>query len=327
MLGYACLRRFNAHVLGRRMRQSPLATRSMNTQRMSYLVWAEMALLALIWGGSFLAIRTALDEISVLASVTHRVMWAAVILWGVVLIRGHGVPRAPRVWGAFLVMGCLNNVIPFSLMAWGQLTIETGLTAILNATTAIWGVLVAAAVFKDERLSWTRAGGVLLGFSGVVVAVGVKNFLAFDPRSLAQLAVIAGTLSYAFAGSWARAKLSGQQPIVAAAGMLTGSAFVMIPLTLAIEGTLPIALAPATWGAIAYYVVASTALAYLLYYRILAASGAGNLLLVTLLVPPVAIVLGVLVRGETLPAQALLGFGLLVCGLLLIDGRMIASKR
>ena len=299
----------------------------MSDQRLSLIVWAEMALLALIWGGSFLAIRTALDEIPVLASVTHRVLWAAVLLWVVVLLRRLPLPRAPRVWGAFLVMGCLNNVIPFSLMAWGQLTIETGLTAILNAATAIWGVLIAAAVFKDERLSWMRSLGVLIGFAGVATAVGLQNLLSFDPRSLAQLAVIAGTLSYAFAGSWARATLGDHPPLVAAAGMLTGSTIVMIPLTLLVEGSLPMAMSAQTWTAILYYAIASTALAYLLYYRILASSGAGNLLLVTLLIPPVAIVLGVTVRGEAIPVEAFLGFGLLAFGLAMIDGGIFARRR
>jgi drug/metabolite transporter (DMT)-like permease len=299
----------------------------MTDQRLSFFVWAEMALLALIWGGSFLAIRTALDEIPVLASVAHRVLWAALLLWIIVLLRRLPVPRAPRVWGAFLVMGCLNNVIPFSLMAWGQLTIETGLTAILNAATAIWGVLVAAAVFKDERLTWMRTLGVLIGFAGVATAVGLQNLLSFDPRSLAQLAVIAGTLSYAFAGSWARATLGDQPPLVAAAGMLTGSTIVMIPLTFLIEGGLPMAMSGQTWSAILYYAVASTALAYLLYYRILASSGAGNLLLVTLLIPPVAIVLGVSVRGEAIPVEAFFGFALLAFGLAMIDGRIFAIRR
>lgn len=299
----------------------------MTDQRIPLHTWAEMALLALIWGGSFLAIRTALDEIPVLASVTHRVLWAAIILWVVVLVRRLPIPRDLRVWGAFLVMGCLNNVIPFTLMAWGQLTIETGLTAILNAATAIWGVLVAAVVFRDERLTWLRTTGVLIGFIGVVTAVGLKSLLNFDPRSLAQLAVIAGTVSYAFAGSWARATLSGQPPLVAAAGMLTGSSLVLLPLTLAVEGSLPLDMTPSTWVAIGYYSIASTALAYLLYYRILAAAGAGNLMLVTLLIPPVAIVLGVAVRGETIAPEAFIGFGLLAFGLLLIDGRMFATKR
>lgn len=297
------------------------------TQSISVRVWFELLLLALIWGGSFLAIRTALDEIGALSAVTHRVLWAAIVLWVIVALRRLPVPTKPAVWGAFLVMGLLNNVLPFSLMAWGQLHIETGLTAILNATTAIWGVLVAALVFADERLSLRRLSGVLIGFLGVGTAIGLGNLASFDIRSLAQLAIIAGTLSYAFAGSWARAKLTGQAPLVSAAGMLTGSVVVMLPLAFALEGPLDLALTPRTWGAIAYFALAATALAYILYYSILAKAGAGNVLLVTLMIPPVAIVLGAWVRGETLAPNAFLGFGLLAIGLLLLDGRILRFIR
>ena len=281
-----------------------------------------MAALALIWGGSFLAIRIALDEIPVFSSVSHRVLWAMLALWVIVLLRRLPVPRAPRVWVAFLVMGCLNNAIPFSLMAWGQLHIETGLTAILNAATAIWGVLVAAVIFPDERLTANRLVGVLLGFLGVATAIGLGAFASFDLRSLAQLAVIAGTVSYALAGSWARKMLKDIPPLVSAAGMLTGSTLIMVPLAWTIDGPLPLDMSPGTWMAVGYYALISTALAYLLYYRILAAAGAGNLLLVTLLIAPVAIVLGAAVRGEDLGASAYLGFALLAVGLLVLDGRV-----
>jgi drug/metabolite transporter (DMT)-like permease len=284
--------------------------------------WIDLFLLAFLWGGSFLAIATALDEIGFLSSVAHRVLWAALILWAVVLWKRLPFPKSPRIWAAFLVMGCLNNVIPFSLMAWGQLSIESGLTAILNAATAIWAVIVAALVFSDERLTPRRSIGVLLGFAGVAIAIGLQNLSNFDIRSMAQIAVIVGTLSYAFAGSWARLKLSGHSPLVAAAGMLTGSTLVMLPLAWIIEGPLPMNLAPATWTAIAYYAVASTALAYILYYRILAAAGAGNLLLVTLMIPPIAILLGAWVRDETLAPNAYLGLALLAAGLLILDGRL-----
>ena len=163
--------------------------------------WAEIALLALIWGGSFLAIRIALDEVPVFSSVAHRVLWAAIALWIVVTVRRLTVPKSMHVWAAFLVMGLLNNAVPFSLMAWGQLHIETGLTAILNAATALWGVLVAALVFPDERLTLNRVVGVILGFLGVSTAIGLGAFASLDLRSLSQLAVVGGTISYAVAGS------------------------------------------------------------------------------------------------------------------------------
>ncbi len=130
-------------------------------------------------------------------SVAHRVLWAALALWLVIVAPAWPLPRDRRIWGAFLVMGCLNNVIPFSLMAWGQLHIETGLTAILNAATAIWGVLVAALVFADERLTSRRLAGSCSGFAAWRWPSALRNLAAFDLRSLAQLAVIRGTISYA----------------------------------------------------------------------------------------------------------------------------------
>ena len=299
----------------------------MTQKSLSARAWSELMLLSAIWGASFLSIRIALDEIGFVTAVAHRVGWATLVPWGVVLIRRLPIPRAPGIWGAFLVMGLLNNVIPFSLMAWGQLHIETGLTSILNAATAVWGVLVAALVFRDERLTMRRAVGVSVGFLGVATAIGLGNLARFDVTSLAQLAVLGGTLSYALASSWARAKLSELTPQVAAAGMLTGSSLIMLPAAVWLEGWPRFDLAPATWAAIFYYAVLATAFAYLLYYRVLAMAGSGNLMLCTLLVAPVAIVLGALVRGETLEPQAFLGFGLLALGLVVLDGRALGVVR
>lgn len=284
--------------------------------------WAELTLLALIWGGSFLAIRTALDEIGFLTSVLHRVVWAMLVLWGIVLLRRLPIPRDRKLWGAFLVMGLLNNVIPFSLMAWGQLYIPTGLTSIFNSATAIFAVLVAALVFADERLTPRKALGVTLGFAGVCCAIGLDALEQIDTTSLAQLAIVAGTVSYACASAWARKMLTGVPPIIAAAGMLTGASLIMIPFAITVEGVPDLALGPTTWLSIGYYAIIATAFAYLLYYRVLGMAGSGNLMLVTLLIPPVAISLGALVRSETLHPGEYIGFALLVLGLSLIDGRL-----
>ena len=299
----------------------------MAENRIPVRAWTDLVLLALLWGGSFLAIREALDEIGFLSSVTHRVLWASIALWTLVAVRRVAVPRSLCAWGAFFVMGCLNNVIPFSLMAWGQLSIESGLTAILNSATAVWAVLAAALFFADERLTMRRTIGVLIGFLGVSAAIGLQNLASLELRSLAQLAVIGGTVSYAFAGCWARAQLAEQSPLVAAAAMLTCSTLVMLPLSWAIEGPLELDLSLSTWAAIAYYALAGTAVAYVLYYRILAATGAGNLLLVTLMIPPVAIILGSWARDEALASSAYLGFALLGVGLLVLDGRIGNATR
>ncbi|WP_316014493.1 DMT family transporter [Roseobacter sp. HKCCA0434] len=292
---------------------------------MSNAAWGLLLLLGLIWGGSFFSIAIALREVGVLTSVTHRVGWAALVLWAVVAMRGHPLPRSPRVWIGFAGMGLLNNVIPFTLMAWGQTRIETGLVSILNATTAIFGVLVAAALLADERLTARRALGAALGLAGVATIMGWQALASFDPRNLAQLAVLAGTLSYAFAGVWARVMLKGLPPEMAAAGMLTASTLVMLPLGWAVEGSPFVALSGSGFAAIGYYAVVATALAYLLYYRILAMAGSGNLILVTLLIPAVAITLGALFLGESLSPRAFAGLALIALGLVTIDGRVFKA--
>jgi drug/metabolite transporter (DMT)-like permease len=289
--------------------------------------WAEMLVLALIWGGSFFSIRIALDEISPLMSVAHRVTLAMLVLWVVVATMRIPLPRNPRIWFAFLLMGLLNNVIPFVLMAWGQLYIESGLTSILNAFTAVVGVVMAALFFSDERLTPRKIIGVVLGFFGVAVAIGLENFKNFDLRSLAQLAVIGGTVAYAVAGVWARKNLVGMPPQLAAVGMLTGATVIMLPLVYFVEGLPTFDLTPRTLVAIGYYAVIATAAAYLLYYRVLAMAGSGNLMLVTLLVAPIAITLGAVVLGEKLSANAYVGFVILAVGLIILDGRVWKALR
>lgn len=283
--------------------------------------------LATLWGASFLSIRIALDEIGPLTAVAHRVGWATLVLWIYVLMRGMPVPRGRAIWIGFLGMGLLNNVIPFTLMAWGQLYIPSGLTSIFNAATAVFGVLLAAVLLADERLTPRKAFGVAVGFAGVVTAIGLESLRAFDITSLAQLAVLAGTVSYGLAGVWARKRLGGLAPQVAAAGMLTASTLVMIPLAWMVEGPIRLDLQPRTLVAIAYYTLGATALAYLLYYRVLTLAGSGNLMLVTLMITPIAIILGQIVLGETLAPNAYKGFALLTLGLVIIDGRLIDRMR
>lgn len=288
---------------------------------------AELLLLGAIWGASFLSIRIALDEVGVLSSVVHRVGWAALVLLVLVRLSGHRMPRTLRLWGAFAVMGLLNNILPFSLMAWGQLHIETGLTSILNAATAIWGALAAALCFVDERLSWRRGLGITIGFAGVVAIIGPGALAGFDITSLAQLAVILGTVSYAAASVWARAHLSSLPPLVAAAGMLIASTVMLVPITLLAEGSIDLPDSPRGAIAIAYYSLVATAFAYLLYYRILGMAGAGGAMLVTLLIPPIAIGLGALILGERLAPSAFAGLTLLAAGLLILSGGRARRNR
>ena len=296
------------------MRNAPVPARA----------WIDLGLLALVWGAIFLFIAIALREMTPFWVVFHRVFWAAILLWLFVLWRGLYVPRGLRVWTAFFVMGALNNAIPFTLITWGQTEIESGLASILNATTAFFGIVVAAIFLADERLTANRVAGVLLGVAGVSVIIGIDALTAFDPRSLGQLAVLGAALSYAFAGVWAKKRMQGLTAAVSAAGMLTGSAVIMGALALGVEGAPDLSLTWTTVGALAYSATFGTVIAYLLYYRILATAGSGNLLLVTIMMPPISILLGALVLGERLAPTTYLGCGLIALGLVVLDGRVLA---
>lgn len=293
---------------------------------MTARAWVELLCLSLIWGAVFLATRIALDEVGVLTTVAHRVFWAAVLLWIMVLITKRPLPRAPKTWGAFLVMGALNNAIPFGFIAWGQLFIESGLTSILNAATAIFGVVLAAICFADERLTWNKSIGVALGFLGVVITIGVNALAQINPQSLGQLAVLTATCSYALAGVWGRVNLRQLDPMVSAMGMLTGASLILVPLALVVEGPPQVSLSLRTLGALGYMSIFATVGAYMLYFRVLSMAGSGNLLLCTLLIPPIAILLGAVVLGETLAPRAFIGFGCLAAGLLILDGRVLRRR-
>ncbi|OWY05144.1 EamA family transporter [Thioclava sp. F1Mire-8] len=285
------------------------------------LAWALLAALALIWGSSFLSNRAALEGAGVFTVVFLRVASGAVLIWAYVALRRLPVPRHPIYLGHFLIMGLLNNAIPFSLIVWGQKHIDSGLASILNASTAIFGALVAAVVFTDERLSARKATGIAVGFAGVVVAIGPDALKGFDLTSAGQLAVLGAALSYGFAGAYARFAIRGLRPEVAAAGMLTGGAIWTLPILLFTEGVPSFDYAPSVWIAMLWLGVGCSALAYLLYYRILALAGAANLALVTLLIPPVAILAGWAVYGERLGWAEALGFAILALGLLILNRR------
>jgi drug/metabolite transporter (DMT)-like permease len=290
-------------------------------KRLSLRNWALMGLLALIWGGSFTANHAALTALPVASVVALRVTGAAILLWAYVLWARLPLPPFRRLCRFGLILGVGNNVVPFSLIVWGQTHVPSGLAGILNATTALFQVLVAAAVFPDERLSLPRLSGVIVGLAGVAVIIGPSALGHLDLTSLGQLAILGAGLSYALSAAFARRALAGLRPEVGAAGMLTGASLIMVPTALALDGWPALPPLPAL-AALAYLSLFASALAYRLFYTIMAEAGAGNLGLVTLLIAPVAVLLGWVFFGERLAASALIGLVLLTLGLMLIDGRL-----
>ena len=297
--------------------------------RMTPYEWGLLVALSVLWGGSFFFVGVAVEALPPFTIVVLRVGLAAAILWLILLPGGAKGLLELRVWPAFFAMGLLNNVIPFSLIVWGQGTIASGLASILNAATPIATVVVAHWLTEDERLTPPRLAGVALGFAGVAVMIGPETWGGLGAGVPGQLAVIAATVSYAFAGVYGRRfRRLGVPAMATATGQVTASALLLAPVALVVERPWELAMpGMEVWGAIVGVAAFSTAAAYVLYFRILATAGATNLLLATLLIPVTGVLLGVLVLDERLAVEHGLGMALIALGLAAIDGRLLDGFR
>ena len=293
---------------------------------MSASDWSLLAILSVVWGGSFLFIGVAVKELPPLTIVALRVVMGAIALRLVLFAMGVPMPRERQVWIAFLGMGILNNVIPFTLIVWGQKHIASGLASILNATTPLFTVIVAHYLTADERLTRQRFAGVVVGFLGVAIMIGSAALQSWSVTIPAQLAVLGAAVSYAFSGVYGRRfKAMGVPPLATAAGQVMASSAVLLPLALLVDHPWALPLpSMSTVASLLGLALVSTAFAYILFFRLLARAGATNVVLVTFLVPVSAILLGVLVLDETLEPRHMAGMALIGVGLILIDGRLIA---
>lgn len=292
--------------------------------------WAILGGLALIWGGAFFFINIAVHYVPPLTYVLLRLSIAAAAMWLFLWWRGETLALPREAWGAILLLALLNNALPFTLFGWAQTHIASGLASILNATTPIWGVIVAHLFTADERITPRKLAGVLIGFAGVALMIGPGLVGSFGGSGvLAELACVVAALAYALAGVWARRfKVMGVSPFSVTTGQLTAGAVMMLPV--ALIGDHPWTLSPpplAAWAAIVTLALACTAFGYVLYFKLIETSGATNALLVTLLVPPTAILLGVLFLGEVIAQFDFAGLGLIAIGLAAIDGRILTRLR
>ena len=295
-------------------------------RQMTPATWAQLVLLGIIWGGSFFFARIAVAEIHPLVLVLFRVAIAAVALHLYLALAGPSFRLALPHWRGLLLLGILNNAIPFSLIFAGQTVLGAGLASVLNATTPFWTLVVANALTSDERMTWNRLAGVLLGIAGTAVMILPGLQAGLDGPVWAKAALIGASMSYALALMVARRLREVPAPVMAT-GQLTASTIVMIPVVLVVEdGTGLFVASAGVWSAVIALAVVSTALAYLLYFRIVARAGATNASLVTLIVPVSAILLGTLFLGERLAPLEILGMAIILMGLLAIDGRLLASK-
>ena len=295
--------------------------------RMGREAWALLIILSVLWGGSFFFAAYAVREVPPLTLVLARVSLAAVALVVFAYLNGLRLPFDLKTWRSFFIMGVLNNCIPFSLIFWGQIYIASGLASIFNATMPIFTVVLAHFLAHDEKLTLARIFGVVCGVAGVAIMIGPELLGTIGENVVAQLAILAAALSYGLASIFGR-RFADQPPVITAAGQLSASSIILLPVVVYLEPfssqSLP---GISTGAAVLALALLSTALAYVLFFRILKLAGATNVSLVTFLVPVSAIALGVAVLDEQIKFIHIAGMAFIATGLVAIDGRFVSWFR
>jgi drug/metabolite transporter (DMT)-like permease len=296
-------------------------------QKMGPAEWGMLAILAVVWGSAFFFYKL-LDEAQLppFTIVAGRVGVAALVLVPVVLLTGRRLPTTPGALGAFALLGLLNNVVPFALIIVSEKRIDSGLASVFNATTPIFTALIAQTVLHDEKLTPARIGGIALGLVGVVLLMGPSVLRGFDLTSVAQLASIGAAISYAVSIVYARRIRSlGIDPIVLTCGQLLAATVIALPFAIGVEHPLHLlsALSASAWWAWLGLAVPGTALAYVIYFRIMTTAGATNAASVTFLAPIVAVLLGTFALGEHPVPTTIVGMFVIFAGQAVLDGRIL----
>ncbi len=290
-------------------------------------LWLILGALSAIWGGSFLFGRIAVQEIPPLTLVLFRVTLAAATIWLFIAVTRRKATLS--LWFVVNIggMAILNNVIPFSFILYGQKEIGSGLASIVNAMTPIWTVIIANFLTSDEKLTGRKMAGVISGFAGVALLMGGDALNGLKASALAQAAVLVATVSYGLAGVYGK-RFKGIDPIIVAAGQLTASSIFMTVIVLLSGDAAGLATPSAiAVGSVIGLAIPCTALAYVLFFKILSEAGATNVSLVTFLVPVSAIILGIVFLGEHLTPWHIGGMMLIGCGLVILDGRLFANRK
>jgi drug/metabolite transporter (DMT)-like permease len=280
--------------------------------------WLLLFLLSVLWGGAFFFGKVAIVEIPPLTLALGRVAIAAGVLAVFVRIGGSSSSQS---WSSYIMLGLLQNVIPFGLVFWGQIYIPSSLSSILIATTPLFTVLIAHIATVDDKLTLARLTGLVTGFSGVAIIIGPDLLHEFGTDLPAEVATLLGALSYAIAGVYGR-RFRSEPPLVVSTGQLIASTILLAPAAALIDRpwNLPIPSSAALCSLLGLAVL-STALGYLIYFRILSRAGATNVMLVTFLMPVSTILLGILILDEHVTSRHLAGLATIVVGLIAIDGR------
>ena len=285
--------------------------------------WILVLLLGFLWGASFLFVEILLNYISPFMIVYLRVSLASLILILYIILTKIKFQLSFSLMFNFLIMGMLNNVLPFLLITYGQQSVSGGLASILNANTSFVTILLASFVFKNEALTIPRTTGILIGFIGVIIVIGYQNILDINDNQIGKLLILLSGLSYALAAIFAKVRLQNIKPEIAATGMLTMSSLILLPFVFIFYGNEILSLSIAPIGYSLLFAILCSVLAYIIYFKILASTGAGNLLICTIIIPPAAILLNSILIGELITFREFIGLITILSGLLILDGRLL----
>ncbi len=288
----------------------------------SRIDWLLFVVLGFFWGSSYLFIKIGVDAgLPPFMLITLRLLIGFALLVTVVAVARESLPRDPRTYGHLIVMGAVNIAIPFSLITWAELTVDSALAAILNAAVPLFVIVIAAIFLRDERITINRLAGLAVGFVGVAILVG------FDPGDLAgsdmagELALIGSTISYAIGAVYARRNIHGLRPMIPALFQV-GFALVMVSiLTLVFEKPFSTPITPEAWFSVIWLGLLGSGLAYLVFFRLLGRWGATRTSMVAYLLPVYGIALGALVLSEPIDARLLIGTALVIGGVALVNSK------
>jgi len=295
--------------------------------RLGAAEWGLIALQSMLWGSSYFFIAVVQPELPALTIAALRTIPASATLLLIVLSLGYRLPATLAEWRLFIGFSAFNTVVPFLLIVWGQARATGGMAAILNATAPLFGIFLAHLLTHDEKLSWNKVAGILVGISGVGILVGYDVVAGQSADLLARLALLAAPFCYVLANIFVRRRLGHYPPFVIAAMQMVGAIFVAFPLALAIDQpwTLPVP-SLKVLGAIVGMGVLGSALASLCHFTVLQRAGATNASLVTLIMPLTPILLGGVFLGERLSARDIAGAVIIAAALIIIDGRVLRLR-
>jgi drug/metabolite transporter (DMT)-like permease len=294
----------------------------MTAARSSRIDWFLFVLLGFFWGSSYLFIKIGVDAgLPPFMLITLRLLIGFILLASVVALAREPLPRNPRIYGHLIVMGAVNIAIPFSLITWAELTVDSALAAILTAPVPLFVIVIAAVFLHDERITVNRLAGLAAGFVGVAILVG------FDPATIAagdlagEIALLGATLSYACGAVYARRNIYGLRPMIPAVFQVGFALIMTTILTFTFERPFDVAIRPEAWFAVIWLGLLGSGMAYLLFFRILGRWGATRTSMVAYLLPVFGITLGALVLSEPIDARLLIGTALVIGGIALVNSR------